>query len=54
MRIFPALSFAASIFHVPARDFDDFWKFLNFLLYLFFNVSKVLAADPIKRKGKKT
>ena len=32
---------------------DDFWKFLSFLLYIFLNVSKFLAADPIK-KGKNT
>ena len=33
-------------------DRDDFWKFIGFL-YFFFSVSKALAADPIKRKGKK-
>ena len=34
-------------------DHDEFWKFLSFLLYFFLNVSKFLAADPIK-KGKNT
>ena len=43
-------SFAVSMPRVPAPDCDGFWKFIRFLLYLFFNVSKTLAADPIKRK----
>ena len=39
---------------VPAPDRDDFWKFIRFLIYFFFDVSKALAADLIKRKGNKS
>ena len=53
MRILPALSLLF-LSRVPAPDRDDFWKFIRFLIYFFFNVSKALAADLIKRKGKKS
>ena len=46
--------FAVSMSRVPAPDRDDFWKFIRYLLYFFFNVSKVLTADPIKKKEKKS
>ena len=46
--------FAASMSLVPAPDRDDFWEFIRFLLCFFFNISKAFAADPIKRKGKKS
>ena len=38
---------------VPALDCDDFWKFIRFLPYFSFNVSKVFTSDPTKRKEKK-
>ena len=46
IRVLPAL-FTVFMFLLPAQDRDDFWKFIHFLLYFFFNVSKALAVVPI-------